>query len=453
MPIALIALAVFIAVIVIWNVLVKRNMGEAMILGFLATLLFAGTDAPRIAVEAFVAATENEVLYAATAFVFMTYFVERTGVIDKLIGILSATVGRLRGGPAIVDTLASGAMGAVAGGSNTGNAAASGAITGPWMVRTGWTPSRAATVIAGNAGLGAALPPSASMVIMIGFAGTMVTTSQVYLALLGAGLYQFAYRMVLIAWFVRRDSIASSSEGDRLPWRVALRQGWRSTLIFLGALVPIGLTIGPVADALNSSPRYSEAMPSISLITWIPVLIIVITALVAWRTLPRSPRGWWAFLEGGAPKFYTIVVLLFFAISASEVLSSLGLAADVEGLLGDNRIPQWLLVTIVGGLIILVAGPLSSTATLTAVGQVSLLTLVAAGINPLLAVIAILVFASTEGASPPASGSIFVASGLTGAKPESTFIPLIIYYVIPFFALGVLVALGIIPVPMGEGAA
>ena len=45
MPIALIALVVFIAVIVVWNVVFKRNMAEAMLIGFLATLLFAGGDA------------------------------------------------------------------------------------------------------------------------------------------------------------------------------------------------------------------------------------------------------------------------------------------------------------------------------------------------------------------------------------------------------------------------
>ena len=43
-----IALIVFIAVIIIWNVMVKRNMGEAMLLGFIATTLFGGLDAFRL---------------------------------------------------------------------------------------------------------------------------------------------------------------------------------------------------------------------------------------------------------------------------------------------------------------------------------------------------------------------------------------------------------------------
>ncbi|QCR18103.1 TRAP transporter large permease subunit [Agrococcus sp. SGAir0287] len=447
MPVALIALFVFLVVIVVWNVVIKRSMAEAMVIGFVATTIFAGLQAPQVAAEAIVAASDNEIMYAAIAFIFMTYLVERTGTITRLIEILTAALGRLRGGPAIVDTVASGAMGAVAGGSNTGNAATSGVITGPWMTRTGWSKARAATVIAGNAGLGAALPPSASMVIMIGFAGSLVTTSSVYIALFVAGVYQFLIRMVLIAWFVRRDGIQRVDDEAQTPVREAVRRNWPTMLIFLGAVVPVSITIGPLADLLATSPL-ADAMGSVSLITWIPVLIILISAIVGWRELPRTPRQWWEFLGGAASKYYAIGALLFFAIAASEVLTSLGLADDVDRLLGPLDIPAWLLVVIVGFFVVLVAGPLSSSATLSAVGQVSLVTLVAAGIDPLLAVIAILVFASTEGASPPASGAIFVASGITGAKPEQTFIPLVVYYVLPFFILGVLIALGIVPVPI-----
>lgn len=448
MPIALIALVVFIFVIVVWNVVFKRNMAEAMLVGFLSTLLFAGADAPEYAVSGVASAIENEVLFAAAAFVFMTYFVQQTGVMDKLVAILSSALGRLPGGPALVDTVASGAMGALAGGSNTGNAAASGSITGPWMVRSGWTKHRAATVIAGNAGLGAALPPSASMIIMIGFAGTLVTTSQVYLALLVAGLYQVVYRIFLTMWFVYRDGIRAETDAEHVPLKQTMKRGWPSTLIFFGAIVPIFLTVGPLADALKASP-VGEAMGDISLIMWIPILIIFISAIVSWKNLPKTPKAWWKFMEGGIPNFYTIGAILFFAILASEILAQLGLDRDVNMVLGALDLPLWLLVVLVGLLVVAVAGPLSSSATLSAVGQVSLFAMVGAGVEPILALIAILVFASTEGASPPASGSIFVACGITGAKPEKTFIPLIVYYVVPFFFLGVGIALGIIPVPTG----
>lgn len=444
MPIALIALVVFILVIVVF----KRNMAEAMLVGFLSTLLFAGTNTPEYVVSGVENAIGNEVLFAAAAFVFMTYFVQQTGVMDKLVAILSSALGRLPGGPALVDTVASGAMGALAGGSNTGNAAASGSITGPWMVRSGWTPHRAATVIAGNAGLGAALPPSASMVIMIGFAGTLVTTSQVYLALLVAGLYQVVYRIFLTMWFVYRDGIKAETDAEHIPIKQTMKRGWPSTLIFFGAVVPIFLTVGPLANALKES-AVGEAMGDISLIMWIPMLIIFISAIVSWKNLPKTPKAWWKFMEGGISHFYTIGAILLFAILASEILAQLGLDRDVNMVLDGLNLPQWLLIVLVGLLVVAVAGPLSSSATLSAVGQVSLFAMVGAGVEPILALIAILVFASTEGASPPASGSIFVACGITGVKPEKTFIPLVVYYVVPFFFLGVGIALGIIPVPTG----
>lgn len=447
MPVALIAMAVFIAVIIVWVVVVKRNMGEGMMLGFLAAALFSGTDAPGLILRSFIEAAQKEVMYAATAFVFMSYFIERIGIIQKLVDILSGALGRLKGGPALVDTVISGSMGALAGGSNTGNAAASGSITGPWMMKSGWSKNRAATVIAGNAGLGAALPPSASMVIMIGFATAYVTTSNVYVALLAAGLYQVLIRLVLVYWFVHRDRIQPTPRTELPPLKESWNRGWKSTFIVFGAVVPILVSVGPLADFLSQENVIGGAHEDISLITWIPVLMMLLGALVTWRSLPRSPKGWWDIVQGSLPRFYTIIAILFFAVAASTVLEHLGLSSDVESLLAAVDIPVWLLVAIVGAFIVVVAGPLTSAATVTAVGQMSLFTLVSAGVDPLLAVTAILVFASTEGASAPASGSIFVASGLTGAKPEKMFVPLLIYYVFPFYVLGVLIALGLLPMP------
>lgn len=446
MPIALLALATFIAVIIVWNVLLKRNMGEAMGLGLLATAAFAGSDALRVLGRGLVGALEHDVLYAALAFVFMAYLVEVTQLIDKILAILNSMLGRIRGGPAYVATAGSAVFGALSG-SNSANTAVGGSFTAPWMVRTGWSRTRAATVLAGNGGLGAAIPPSASMVIMIGFAKDLVTTSQVYVALLSAGLYQLIHRFLLVRYFVHKDRIpATSGETDVKPLRTSLREGAGAASIFFGALIPIVVTVGPLADFLAGPTRLGAAFDSISMLIWIPVLISMFALLAGRKNLPATWAGWKALLDGSMPRFATVGALLFFAIAASEVLGDLGLATDVRTLIEVVPLNAATMVVLVGLLITIVAGPLSSTATLTAVGQVSLLALVGVGIDPLLAVVAILVFASTEGASPPASGSIFVAAGLTGAKPESTFLPLIVYYMVPIFLLACAIGWGLIPV-------
>lgn len=445
MPTGLIALGAFIATIIVWNVGFKRNMGEAMLFGLLVTAAFAGLDAPEALLNGMLGALDEEVLYAAIAFVFMAYVVDRTGLIQKLLGILNSLVGRVRGGPVVVDTVGSAVMGALSG-SNSGNTAATGAFTGPWMIRTGWTPERSATFLAGNGGLGAALPPSASMVIMIGFAGSMVTTGQIYLALLCAGLYQVAWRLLLVFYFVRRDGIQRSPEADLQPLRTALREGGAALLIVLGAVVPIAITVGPVAEFLTNRTPIGDALENIEILTWIPVLITGLALFVGRRELPRGARAWHDWLAGAMPRFTSIGALLFFAVAASEVLGDLGLARDIDGILADLQLNKYVMALLVGVLVAVVAGPLSSTATLTAVGHVALLSLVSVGVDPVLAVTAILVFASTEGASPPASGSIFVAAGITGAKPEKTFLPLIAYYMVPIMLIGCLIAWGALPV-------
>ena len=98
-------------------------------------------------------------------------------------------------------------------------------------------------------------------------------------------------------------------------------------------------------------------------------------------------------------------------------------------------------------LVAFVAGPLSSTATLTSVGVVSHAILVGVGVDPLAAGAALLMVASTEGASPPASGALFIACGLTECDPPKIYVPLIVWFVVPIVLLACLVCGGILPLP------
>lgn len=445
MPTALVALGAFIVVIIVLNVVLKRNMGEAMLVGMLVTAMFAGADAFQVLLGGLRAALEEEVLYAAMAFVFMAYVVDRTGVIHRLLEILNSVFGRVRGGPALVDTAGSAIMGAFSG-SNSGNTAATGAFTGPWMVRSGFGPERSATILAGNGGFGAALPPSASMVIMIGFAGPLVTTGEIYLALLCAGAYQLLWRILLVGFFVRRDNIQRAPDEEIKPLRQALRDGGPALVIVLGAFIPITITVGPLAELLTTSSPLGDAIEEISILTWIPVLVTALALIVGRKALPSGARAWGTWIADAMPRFTSIGALLYFAVAASEILRELGLGDDIDAILRHSDLNKYVMVALVGVLVAVVAGPLSSTATLTAVGQVSLLALVSVGVDPVLAITAILVFASTEGASPPASGSIFVAAGLTGAKPEKIFLPLLFYYMLPILLIGCLIGWGALPV-------
>lgn len=109
------ALLIFIAATVVLNVLLKRNIAEALLVALLFTSLAGGSNAPRLLWDAVVGAVDNDVTFAGMAFVFMGVIVEQTGLIERLIGIFNSAFGRLRGGAAYVSTAGSAAIGTVAG--------------------------------------------------------------------------------------------------------------------------------------------------------------------------------------------------------------------------------------------------------------------------------------------------------------------------------------------------
>ncbi|MFC3995616.1 TRAP transporter large permease subunit [Nocardiopsis sediminis] len=441
------AFVAYISVIILWNVVVRRGIGEAMILGFLVVALFGGADAPRLIWAGVSAAATEEVVFAASAFVFMGFLLSRTGLVDRLVDMLNSMLGRLRGGPAYVSTLAAGLFGAVSG-SGSGNAAAVGTITIPWMMRANIDPRLAATMVAGNAGLGIAIPPSSSLFILtgLGAVSALVSAEELFLSLFAGGAWLLLYRLGLTWVLVRRYKIGAVGAEHVLPLRRTFASGWHSLLIFLGIIVPVVLTTGAVATGLDAYAG-TGTTEAVSIITWIPMLIILVTLMVGRKSLPRTGRGWWTLLGEAGPKFGVIGAVLFFAFAASTVLGELGMGDELSALLARLEAPVFVLALIVGVIVLAAAAPLTATATMVAVGSVAFTALVAAGVSPTVAAVVVLMFASTEGASPPGAAPIYIASGIAGVDPARTFVPLLLWYVLPTLLIGALVAVGFLPIP------
>ena len=140
----------------------------------------------------------------------------------------------------------------------------------------------------------------------------------------------------------------------------------------------------------------------------------------------------------------TLAPAVFEAVEETTRLR--GLAAQLEGVLASLNAPAWIMAIAIGIIIILIAVPLTASATMAAVGPVAVVALVGAGIPAPIAAAAVLIFASTEGASPPSGAPIYVASGIARVDPVKTFIPLLKYYCLPILGMGFLIALGLLPV-------
>ncbi|MFD5317479.1 TRAP transporter large permease subunit [Streptomyces sp. NPDC127098] len=438
------ALIAYIAVIVVWNAVLGRNIGEAMLVGFLGVCLFGGTDAPRLAAAGLDEAFSEEVVFAALAFVFMGYLLTRLGIIDRQVALLNSVFGRLRGGSAYVSTSTAALLGGPAG-SGSGIAASVGSVTIPWMIRSNWRPDLAASLVAGNAGLGISIPPSSSMFLLLGSAAVapVLTADELFVASFVGGLWTVLYRFVVVFVWVRRYDVAAMRQSDITPLRVALREGFTSMLVYVGIAIPVLMTLDMGVEFLES--RVGSAADAISIVVWIPVLTLLATLLVAWRRLPRTAAEYGTMLGEMAPRYAVIGATLLFAFAAAGSLGELGLVDQLTDIMDRLDAPLWAVAALVGVLIVVIAAPLTGTATIAAVGGVAFSALTAAGASPATAATAVLIFASTEGASPPGAAPIYIASGIAGVDPSRTFLRLILWFVLPILAIGVLVATGALP--------
>lgn len=443
------AMIVFIGMIIFWSVKVKRNIGEVMFIGMIVVSLFGGAEAPKLLLGGLKYAFSYEVLFASLAFVFMSFLLQNSNVLEGLMQILNRLFGKLRGGPAYVNTALSSVLGMLSGG-NTPNAATSGAFTAQWLLQSGWSKEAAATLIAANGGLGAGFPPSSSLFIVLAFPTVMgaVAEGQLYIALFVTGLYQVLWRIVYIHYNIRKYKIQPTIQGKADPVSLVLHNHGKNALIFLGAFIPVLLTMGPLSEFLGGrSDLWNEAIGSINILVWIPTLMTLTILLLSFRDIKARLKTKDNFVKELIPHFSSIGGLLLFVFAASNIISKLGLSDDIVSLLDRLNLPAFFTIVVIMTLVAVVAGPLSSTATLTSVGVISHAILVYSGVNPLAAAVALLVVASTEGASPPASGALFVACGLTECEPQRIFMPLIKWFVAPITILACLICAGVIPIP------
>jgi len=443
---AVIALVVYLATIIVWNFVLRRNIGEAMLLGLLVVTAFSGADAWHVLVDASHEAMQEEIMFAGLAFVVMSYVLGQTPVLGRLIDLLNSLLGRLKGGPVYTSTVAAGAFGSVA---HIGAAvtAAVGSVTVPWMKRAGVRPEIAGSVVAGCAGMGVTFPFSGTMFILTGAlaASGTLTTAQLAVPLAIGGMYCLGVRLVVNWWIVRKHGVAPMDPADLLPVRQSFRRGWSTLTLFAGMVVPVLLTLG-WTGARVSDYAGVDTSEALSLIVWIPVLMIAIVAVLGRKHLPRTGRAWFELGAGSAPKIGVIGVTIFAAFAASNVLNALGLPAQLTEALSHVDAPRPIMALVVGLIVVAVAIPLTASATMAAIGPVAVFALMGVGVDPVVAAVAVLIFASTEGASPPAGAPIYVAAGLAQADPAKMFRPLVTYFCLPIMATGIAIASGVLPV-------
>lgn len=256
MPTSLIYLGIMLVVIIVWFVLVKRPVYEAVFLSFL--LLFTITGRWGDVLVYIDSALSTSLLYSMVAFVSMSILLTKTKIIDSCIAVILSVVGRFSGGAGYAAVVASSFMGALSG-SGPGNVMATGTITIPAMKRSGFPAELAANIESNASYMGNMIPPSSNIVAALGaftalYPNLDMTTGQFWIVLWGIAIWFILQRLIMVFGFCKYYKVKPMDKSELPSFKETLKQGWQ------GLLLPVIILLPFVLDYLFKSTFFTARL-------------------------------------------------------------------------------------------------------------------------------------------------------------------------------------------------
>jgi len=201
----------------------------AMGLSGIAGLVLGNFDLTKLP-SSLLSGCEGFVLLAIPSFIFAGNLMERCGMSYQLVDLARSLVGWMKGGLGMTTVAAEYLFSGISG-SSVADVSAIGAMMTPPMIRGGYKPEHAVSIVASATGLGILVPPAIFMIVI----GTMTNTSIVGIFLGGfiPGLVMSVILMAVIYWQARRFN-----------WPTDARPSFRVFLAALkGSLIPLFVPI------------------------------------------------------------------------------------------------------------------------------------------------------------------------------------------------------------------
>jgi len=237
-------------IIVGFMLLALFGMPIAFALGFtaLVAVLASGIDLTMIP-HRMMHAVNSFPLMAIPFFMLAGELMIKAGIVERLIELANAFVGRVRGGLAHI-AMISGAGLATVSGTAVSDASALSSILVPSLARAYDRPF-ATAIVAAAANLGPIIPPSAAMIVYAFMAGSTVSVGGMFMAGVLPGLLITFGFMAICSWIAWRRNYPATGEPFRLGNVIA--QLRRSFVIFLMPVVVVGGIVGGAFTATEGS--------------------------------------------------------------------------------------------------------------------------------------------------------------------------------------------------------
>ncbi|MES2977387.1 MAG: TRAP transporter large permease [Pseudomonadota bacterium] len=245
---------------------------------------------------------------------------------QALVGMLSALVGRLHGGPAQVSVLSSTLFGGVSG-SAVADASAIGALLMPWHRRIGYPMAFSAASLASAATIDIIIPPSIPLILYALSSNTSIAA--LFYAGILPGLLLCGGFMTACWWVGRRDNLPR--ETGPIDRRAILRDLWlASPAIVMPVFIVVFLRFGiatPTEVAVLTTlyaglvsaimyrdltlKRLSHAILEAGQATGVVMLVIMASAAIGWLlTFDQLPQLIVAWVAANVTTAWLVILLM-----------------------------------------------------------------------------------------------------------------------------------------------
>ena len=234
-----ICLLAMLGVIFLWFLAFRRPIYEGILISFAVLLTITGTWSN---VFGFIdGALGTNLLYSMMAFTAMSQILSKTKIIDNCVMIILSLLGKVPGGAGYAAVAASGFMGALSG-SGPANVMATGSITIPAMIKSGYPPELAANVESTSSYLGNMIPPSSNILAALGayvaYTGIEMSTGSFWVACWGVSIWFILTRFIQLFIFCRVYKIKAMKKDDIPGFRESVKAGWTGLLLPVIILAP-----------------------------------------------------------------------------------------------------------------------------------------------------------------------------------------------------------------------
>lgn len=441
-------LILLLAVILIWFVLAKRPVYEAVALGFVLLVLISGKwDSLWLYVDG---ALSTNLLYSMVAFVAMSILLTKTKIVDSCIAVILSLIGRVTGGAGYTAVVASAFMGALSG-SGPGNVMATGSITIPAMKRSGFPAELAANIESNASYMGNMIPPSSNIVAAMGayaaFAGAEIATGRFWMVLWGIALYFIAQRLLMVWAFCKYYKVKPMTKEELPNLKETLKAGWQ------GLLLPVIILAPFILDAVFKDTFFTARLGaegakylSSSVLLFVGGIAAIFAVLVAKDkkqvTIPKMA----SMFSNGVKTIAPAIGVCVFGYMLGELFADLQVGQQMATLIGSWQFGQLGTVLAVCAITCFLGMVIPGSSLVVIFGTVFIEILAGAGCNALLCAAMLPCICGVMcGITPPLGLGMYAGMTLAESDFNKTF-KNNLWWVAAQFILQVAVLMGWLPI-------